>query len=178
MDFNRLKELASKNSTLKYDLLALYRFIWPNIADITDVNLAIEYFKGMYKESSNDFIYLTSVHEKFEFFEEFFPKIVNKHNLKTLFEDADSTNFIILYPNHYAVAIRYNKELDCAPIVIAKGDRQNALDIICTAHFDTLIIEDHSLASSLFFNIDIGSEISEDFYVQIAEAIILTRKLK
>ncbi|WP_173934779.1 flagellar biosynthesis protein FlhB [Chelativorans sp. Marseille-P2723] len=79
---------------------------------------------------------------------------------------------VITNPTHYAIALRYNRERDAAPIVVAKGQDLIALRIreIAQAH-NVPIFEEPALARSMYKQVSVDSLIQPQFYKAIAELI-------
>lgn len=70
-----------------------------------------------------------------------------------------------------AVALKYNKDKDHAPRVVAKGLRSRAEEIraLARAH-DVPIMRNVALAHALF-RVDVGQEIPEALYDAVAEVL-------
>ncbi len=75
-------------------------------------------------------------------------------------------------PTHFAVALRYDREKDAAPIVVAKGADLLAKRIrqIAKAH-EVAIVENPPLARSLYKSVDIGSIIPAELFRAVAELL-------
>jgi flagellar biosynthesis protein FlhB len=80
---------------------------------------------------------------------------------------------VIANPTHYAVALRYVRGDDAAPMVVAKGMDHIALKIreIAESH-DIPVIEDKALARSLHAAVTVDRPIPPEFYKAIAEIIL------
>ena len=87
-------------------------------------------------------------------------------------DDVPEADAIITNPTHYAVAIRYNSELDGAPIVVASGTDILALKIrsIASQH-GVAIIESPPLARSLYYFSGVGEEIHPGLYDAVAKIL-------
>jgi len=79
---------------------------------------------------------------------------------------------IIANPTHFSVALRYNPPQDGAPVVIAKGQDLIALKIreIADQH-QIPVIENVTLARSLYRQAKIDQMIAPEFYHSVAEII-------
>jgi flagellar biosynthetic protein FlhB len=81
-------------------------------------------------------------------------------------------SFVIANPTHYAVALRYIRGSDAAPVVIAKGADLIALKIRETAEaHDIPVVEDKPLARALYDGVEVDQIIPVDFYRAVAEII-------
>jgi flagellar biosynthetic protein FlhB len=79
---------------------------------------------------------------------------------------------VITNPTHYAVALRYERERDAAPVVVAKGQNLIALKIREIAQEnDVPIVENRPLARSLHDQVEIDQMIPPEFYAAVAEII-------
>jgi flagellar biosynthetic protein FlhB len=98
---------------------------------------------------------------------------------KRMMAEIPTADVIITNPTHYAVALRYNKERENAPRVIAKGIDNMALKIkeIAREH-DIQIVENPPLARELYAKCDIDELIPENFYQAVAEVLAFIYKAK
>lgn len=79
---------------------------------------------------------------------------------------------IITNPTHYAVAIKYEKDGNRPPFVVAKGVDHIALKIKEIAKENKVpIVENRPLARWLYAEIDINKEIPEEMYQAVAQII-------
>lgn len=80
---------------------------------------------------------------------------------------------VIANPTHYAVALRYVREEDGAPLVLAKGQDLIALKIREIAEQNGIpVIEDKLLARSLYQSVEVNKLIPPEFYKAVAEIIL------
>jgi len=79
---------------------------------------------------------------------------------------------IIANPTHFSIALRYVREEDTAPVVLAKGQDLVALKIreIATAH-NIPVFEDVALARSMYKQVSVDSVIPAQFYQAVAELV-------
>lgn len=95
-------------------------------------------------------------------------------NLPKAVSEAD---VVITNPTHYAVAVKYDKDVMQAPIVNAKGADEIAMRIKSLAKENNVeIVENKLLARELYTKVEIGDIIPEE-YLQ-AMAIILAKVYK
>jgi flagellar biosynthetic protein FlhB len=84
-------------------------------------------------------------------------------------KDAD---VLITNPQHLAVALRYERGRMAAPEVIAKGAGDLALRMRAVARRSRIpIVENRSLARSLYRNVDLDRPIPETLYAQVARIL-------
>jgi len=89
--------------------------------------------------------------------------------------DAD---VVITNPTHYAVAIKYDNETANAPIVVAKGVDNLAQQIKKVAREnDVHIVQNPSLARSLYAEVEVDKVISEALFEAVAEVLAYVYKM-
>jgi flagellar biosynthesis protein FlhB len=79
---------------------------------------------------------------------------------------------VIANPTHYSIALKYVREEDAAPVVLAKGQDLVALRIreIATAN-GIPVFEDVALARSMYKQVSVDSVIPPQFYQAVAELV-------
>jgi flagellar biosynthetic protein FlhB len=81
---------------------------------------------------------------------------------------------VVTNPTHYAVALRYRREENTAPVVVASGVDHMALKIRQEAmHHDIMTVENRPLARALFAACQVGAPIPNELYAPVAEVIAL-----
>jgi len=91
---------------------------------------------------------------------------------KRMMSEVPRATLVIANPTHFAVALRYVKEENNAPIVIAKGQDIVALRIREIAEENGIpVFEDPPLARSMFAQVSVDSVIPAVFYKAVAELI-------
>ena len=90
---------------------------------------------------------------------------------------VSESDVVITNPTHYAVAIKYDRNIAQAPIVNAKGSDDLAMRIKTLAkENDIEIVENKLLARELYTKVEIGDIIPEEYFH--AMSIILTNVYK
>ncbi|MBL8578402.1 MAG: flagellar biosynthesis protein FlhB [Mesorhizobium sp.] len=83
-----------------------------------------------------------------------------------------NATLVIANPTHYAIALRYVREQDSAPMVLAKGTDLVALKIREVAEANNVpVFEDIALARSMYKQVSVDSVIPQQFYQAVAELI-------
>lgn len=99
----------------------------------------------------------------------------------TLVHALRDADVIVTNPTHFAIALRYKRDQDVAPVVVAKGVDHRALHIRKLAK-DMGIprIEDRPLARGLHANVPVGHPVPEEWYGPVARvlAIVYRRRRK
>ena len=86
-------------------------------------------------------------------------------------EDVRKADFVVVNPDHIAVAVRYDRDADAAPVVVAKGERLLAERIKQVARESGVpIYRDLSLARALN-ELPEGDEIPAALYEAVAELL-------
>ncbi len=98
---------------------------------------------------------------------------------KRMLAEIPSASVIIINPEHYAVAIKYDPEQSGAPRVVAKGIDHMAMQIrkIGTAHAIP-IVEAPPLARSVFYHTKLFDEIPVGLYEAVAKVLAYLHQLK
>ena len=95
-------------------------------------------------------------------------ELLSGQNLK----DVGTADVVVTNPTHYAVALRYEKGMDLAPVVIAKGENLLARRIkILAAEYEVPTVENKLVARSLYALGRVGESIPLDFYQVVAEIL-------
>ncbi len=97
---------------------------------------------------------------------------------RRMMQDVPNADAVIVNPEHYAVAIKYDQETSPAPTVVAKGLDELALRIRKTAHDNGVhVVSNPPLARALYRAADVGEMIPEDLYKAVAEVLAYVYRL-
>lgn len=100
-------------------------------------------------------------------------------SMRRMMQELPTADVVITNPTHYAVAIRYRRDEDDAPIVIAKGADYLAQKIKEVAkENDIYITEDKPLARMLYANVEIGQMIPPELYEAVANVLAFVYQLQ
>ena len=102
-------------------------------------------------------------------------------SMRRMMQAVPQADVIITNPNHYAVAVQYDREslMPTAPVVVAKGVDFLAKRIREIAkENDIEIVENVALARALYATVEIGQEIPPDMYQAVAEILAFVYRLK
>ena len=87
-------------------------------------------------------------------------------------QDVSTADVVVTNPTHYAVALRYEKGTDHAPVVVAKGENLLARRIkLIAIEFDVPMVENKPVARSLFALGKVGEAIPLELYRVVAEIL-------
>lgn len=100
-------------------------------------------------------------------------------SLRRMMQSVPEADVVITNPTHYAVAIKYDIKISDAPVVLAKGQDYMALRIKEKARENGIeIVENKSLARTLYSTVEIGEKIPPDLYQAVAEVLAFVYGLK
>ena len=89
-----------------------------------------------------------------------------------MMQSVPEADVVITNPTHLAVAIKYDKDLGEAPVVLAKGADYLAAKIKDIAAENKVeIVENKPLARMLYYNVEIGNQIPPELYQMVAEVL-------
>ncbi|PUE64000.1 flagellar biosynthesis protein FlhB [Arcobacter caeni] len=106
-------------------------------------------------------------------------RIQMKMAQQRMMSSVPEADVVITNPTHYAVALKYDNKVNSAPKIVAKGIDFLAIKIKDIAKDHNIpIIENPSLARSLYDQIEIDREIPGEFYKAMAEIFSYIYELK
>lgn len=142
-------------------LLAIVDLLWTRYHWRTELRMTRQELKDELKQSDGDPIIKARQRS-----------LARDRARKRMMSDVPRATLVIANPTHFAVALRYVREENEAPIVIAMGQDLVALKIREIAELNEVpVFEDPPLARSIFAQASIGSVIPAVFYKAVAELI-------
>lgn len=91
---------------------------------------------------------------------------------RRMMQSVPEADVVITNPTHLAIALKYDKELADAPVVLAKGADFLAEKIKAAARENKVeIVENKPLARMLYYNVEIGNQIPPELYQMVAEVL-------
>ena len=91
---------------------------------------------------------------------------------RRMMTEVPRATLIIANPTHFSIALKYVRDEDSAPVVLAKGQDLVALKIREIAHEHNIpVFEDVALARSMYKQVSVNSVIPSHFYQAVAELI-------
>jgi flagellar biosynthesis protein FlhB len=92
---------------------------------------------------------------------------------------AASATVVMTNPTHLAVALRYRRGFDQAPMMVAKGAGEGAQRIIAIARLAAVpVLENRALAHALFRSVDVGEQIPPRLYRAVAEVLAMIMRME
>lgn len=100
-------------------------------------------------------------------------------SMRRMMQSVPEADVIITNPTHYAVAVKYDKEVAAAPMIIAKGVDFLAERIKKQAKEHKIqIVENRHLARALYSTVEVGQEVPEELYQAVAEVLAYVYSIK
>ncbi|MDR3563788.1 MAG: flagellar biosynthesis protein FlhB [Negativicutes bacterium] len=98
--------------------------------------------------------------------------------MRRMMQEVPKATAVITNPTHFAIAIKYDKEMN-APLVVAKGQDFLAERIKTLAKENKVaIVENKPLARALYATVEVGEVIPPELYQAIAEVLAYVYRLK
>lgn len=98
---------------------------------------------------------------------------------KRMMQDVPDADVIVTNPTHYSVALKYDTERAGAPIVLAKGVDELAMQIRKIAIGNEVpIVESPVLTRALYHTTDVGHQIPDQLFTAVAQVLAYVFQLK
>ena len=95
-----------------------------------------------------------------------------------MLQDVPTASVVLTNPTHYAVALRYERGVNKAPKVVAKGTGLLAKRIKRIAKENgVVVLERKPLARALYASVEVGQEIPENLFRAVAEILAYVYRL-
>ncbi len=99
-------------------------------------------------------------------------QVQNERSKRIIQKEVPNADVVITNPTHFAVAIRYSRETDQAPRVVAKGaDHMAALIRQLARDNDVALYEYPELARTLYRRVKVGQMIPAELYESVARIL-------
>ena len=151
-----------------YLIVGIVDYIYQKIKFKKDLMMSKQEVKDEYKQQEGDPQVKGKIKSKM--------REVSQRRMMQKLPEAD---VVITNPTHFACAIKYDKTVSEAPILIAKGADYLAQKIKESAKEHNIpIVENKPLARMLYYNVDLDSEIPRELYQMTAEVLAYVYRLK
>ena len=151
-----------------YLLIGLADFIYQKLKFKKDMRMSKQEVKDEYKQQEGDPQVKGRIKSK-----------MRETSMRRMMQKMSDADVVITNPTHFACAIRYDKTVSEAPVLIAKGADYLAQKIKEVAKENHIpIVENKPLARMLYYNVDLDSEIPRELYQMTAEVLAYVYKLK
>ncbi len=158
--------LLGSSMLLLFFILALFDLFFVRYNYFKDLKMSKQEIKDEYKQMEGD----PQIKARIR-------KIQMEMTKKRMMQEIPQADVVITNPTHYAVALRYDKEKDNAPIILAKGMNHLALKIKEIARLNEIqIVENPPLARELYKKCEVNDTIPDSLYKAVAEVLAFVYK--
>jgi flagellar biosynthesis protein FlhB len=156
------------NISIFFLILGLADYIYQKFKFKKDMMMSKQEIKDEYKQSEGDPHIKSKIKAK-----------MREASQRRMMQQLPEADVIITNPTHFAAAIKYDKDMSEAPILIAKGADYLAQKMKEVARENNIeIVENKPLARMLYYNVEIGNEIPPELYQMTAEVLAYVYSLK
>lgn len=100
-------------------------------------------------------------------------------SMRRMMQNVPKADVIITNPTHYAVALRYDRMRDRAPVLVAKGVDYMAKRIKDVGRENNVeIVENPPLARAIYADVDVDREIPPELWEAVADIIAFVFRMK
>lgn len=141
--------------------IAAVDVVWSRFHWLRDLRMTKQEVKDEMKQSEGDLIVKSRLRS-----------LARDRARRRMMTAVPRATLIIANPTHFSIALRYVREENAAPVVLAKGQDLVALKIREIAAENNIpIFEDVALARSMYKQVSVDSVIPQQFYQAVAELI-------
>ncbi|QPC85376.1 flagellar biosynthesis protein FlhB [Mesorhizobium sp. NBSH29] len=147
--------------TVVMTVIAIADLFWSRFQWLEDLKMTKQEVKDELKQSDGDPIIKARMRS-----------LARDRARKRMIGAVPRATLVIANPTHFAIALRYDRDEDAAPVVIAKGQDLIALKIREIAEANGIpVFEDVALARSMYKQVSIDSVIPAQFFQAVAELV-------
>ncbi len=156
------------NISIMFLIVGFADFIYQKIKFKKDMRMSKQEIKDEFKQQEGDPQIKNKIRQK-----------MRQASQRRMMQRLPEADVVITNPTHFACALKYDKEISEAPILIAKGADLLAAKMKEVAKENKIpIVENKPLARMLYYNVDIESEIPGELYQMVAEVLAYVYSLK
>lgn len=149
-------------------VIGLADLIYQKLKFKKDMRMTKQEIKDEFKQSEGDPQIKGRIRQK-----------MRQSSMNRMMQKLPEADVVITNPTHFACALKYDKEISEAPILIAKGADYLAAKIKEVAKEHHIpIVENKPLARMLYYNVDLENEIPKELYQMVAEVLAYVYGLK
>jgi flagellar biosynthetic protein FlhB len=142
-------------------LIAAVDLVWSRFHWKQDLRMSKQEVKDEFKQSEGDPIVKSRLRS-----------LARDRARKRMMTAVPRATLIIANPTHFSIALRYVREENSAPVVLAKGQDLVALKIREIAREHNIpVFEDVALARSMYKQVSVDNVIPSHFYQAVAELV-------
>lgn len=148
--------------------VALFDLVWKRISHLRKQRMTLQEVRDEYKETEGD----PHVAAKRA-------QIRRQRARQRLLQSVPTATLVVTNPTHYAVALRYERGVDAAPVCVAKGTDRIAARIRAIAHDNAVpVIESPALARALHAVAELDRSIPEEHWQAVARLVTFVFDLR
>lgn len=154
--------------SLIYLLVGVADYMYQKFKFAKDMRMTKQEIKEEYKQTEGDPKIKGQIRQK-----------MREASQRRMMRKLPEADVVITNPTHLACAIKYDKEMAEAPVLIAKGADFLAKKIRELANeYDIPIVENKPLARMLYHNVELDEQIPQELYQMTAEVLAYVYSLK
>lgn len=149
-------------------VVAIFDYMYKKWENEKELRMSKQEVKDEYKQMEGDPFIKGKIKEK-----------QRQMAMSRMMQEVPEADVVITNPTHYAVAIKYDRDKNEAPQVVAKGKDLIAANIkkIAREH-EVIIVENPPLARALYSGVEIGEEIPFNLYEAVADVLAYVYNVK
>lgn len=151
-----------------YVIVGLADYLYQKFKFAKDMRMTKQEIKEEYKQTEGDPKIKGQIRQK-----------MREASQRRMMQKLPEADVVITNPTHLACAIKYDREMAEAPVLIAKGADYLAKKIRETAQeYEIPIVENKPLARMLYHNVELDEQIPQELYQMTAEVLAYVYSLK
>ena len=151
-----------------YLLIAAADYAYSRYKHEESIKMTKQQVKDEYKNAEGDPQIKSKIRQK-----------MREISMRRMMQDVPGADVVVTNPTHYAVALKYDKNVNDAPVVVAKGVDFMAEKIKKIAKENRVqIVENRHLARSLYSTVEVGQQIPEELFQSVAEILAYVYSIK
>ncbi|WEX08296.1 flagellar biosynthesis protein FlhB [Chelativorans sp. AA-79] len=142
-------------------VLAVADLVWSRFSWRQDLRMTRQEVKDEHKQTEGDPLVRARLRS-----------LARDRSRRRMMSAVPQATLVIANPTHYAIALRYRRDRDAAPVVVAKGQDLIALRIREIAQEHGIpVFEEPVLARSMYKQVSVDTLIPPQFYKAVAELV-------
>ncbi|MBN9071606.1 MAG: flagellar biosynthesis protein FlhB [Rhizobiales bacterium] len=147
--------------TLVVTAITVFDLFWSRFHWRQDIRMTKQEVKDEHKQAEGDPIVKSRLRS-----------LARDRARRRMITAVPKATLVIANPTHFSIALKYDRNVDAAPIVVAKGQDLLALRIReIAAEHGIPVFEDVALARSMYKQVSVDSVIPAQFYQAVAELV-------
>lgn len=143
-------------------------YIYQKLKFMRDMRMTKQEIKDEFKQTEGDPQIRGRIRQK-----------MREASRRRMMQRLPEADVVITNPTHFACALKYDRDANKAPVLIAKGADYLAEKIKEAARENFVpIVENRPLARMLYFNVELDEEIPQELYMMAADVLAYVYGLK